>query len=93
MLQSDWSGEVVNHSHNLSAEQVVRLLAMTEVLRDTKNLDTVLQIKDLIEADDYMAAQGYWSDFSEDEQRALWVAPLYGGVFTTDERKALRPDG
>ena len=64
---------------------------MTEVLRDTKNLDQVLQIKDSVVTDNGYAVE-LWSEFSEDEQRALWVAPLYGGIFTTDERKALRPE-
>jgi hypothetical protein len=86
----EWDGEVENVSHKLSDAQVVRLLAMTEVLRDPTNLAQVVAIKELLMDDDDQAALGYWSEFTEAEQIALWVAPTYGGIFTTDERKKLK---
>ena len=30
--------------------------------------------------------------FTEDEKRALWIAPSKGGVFTTSERAAFKTD-
>lgn len=95
MSSDGWDSEVINHSHNLSGEQVVRLLAMTKVLSSAINLQQVAEIKENIASGDpykiAYARESLWSEFTEEEQHALWVAPLYGGIFTTDERKALRP--
>ena len=37
-----------------------------------------------------MSAYEAWTAFSNDERRALWVAPSKGGVLTTSERKLLK---
>lgn len=37
-----------------------------------------------------LRAAELWNDFSEAEQRALWLAPTNGGWLTTAEREALR---
>ena len=55
------------------------------------NLNQVCEIKDLIAADDPDGAREYWYEFTEEEQVILWVAPTFGGIFTTEERKRLRP--
>jgi hypothetical protein len=88
---SEWGGDVVNESHKLSDAQVNRLLKMTEVLRVWSSIETVAQIKYAIAKNDDEQALALWSDFTEDEQVALWIAPTYGGIFTTEERKRLRP--
>ena len=49
------------------------------------------EIKLAIWRDEDEQAIYLWSDFTEDEQVALWIAPTYGGIFTTEERKRLRP--
>ena len=93
MTAPDWTDGEVVEPPKLTTAQVYRLMRMTEVLRDVNNIAQVYEIKLACLDARFNDARGYWSDFSEDEQTALWVAPLYGGVFTTDERKALRPDG
>ena len=90
-MDESWSGDVVNESHNLTNTQVIRLLKMNEVLRDEINLCQVSEIKGVLRSDDDEGAQALWSEFTEEEQIALWVAPKYGGIFTTEERKRLRP--
>ena len=90
-MSDEWGGSVVNESHKLSDWQVVRLLKMTECLRDPINLQQVSEIKDAMGAGDDLSAIAFWSEFTEDEQMALWIAPTYGGIFTTEERKRLRP--
>ena len=90
-MNDNWSGDIVNDSHNLNNTQVIRLLAMTEVLRDLNNISQVCEIKLAFSDDCDDDAQALWSDFSEEEQTTLWVAPTYGGIFTTEERKRLRP--
>jgi hypothetical protein len=88
---SEWSGEVVNESHNLSNAQVCRLLKMTECLRNPVNAAQVAMIKSALSEDQVEDALAYWSEFRDHEQVALWIAPTYGGIFTTEERKQLRP--
>jgi hypothetical protein len=90
-MDESWSGDVVNDSHNLTNTQVIRLLAMTEILRDRVNLSQIYEIKYALAALELDDATALWSEFTEQEQIALWVAPTYGGIFTTEERKRLRP--
>jgi hypothetical protein len=91
---SEWSGDVVNESHKLSDAQVNRLLKMTECLRTFEVLHQIVEIKMClagVEPDDIFEALALWGGFTEDEQVALWIAPTYGGIFTTEERKRLKP--
>lgn len=90
---SEWDGEVAPSEHKLNDKQVCRLLAMTKALRETAYLnDYVHQIKGLLADGNVEDARGLWSDLDESEQIALWVAPTFGGVFTTAEREALHYD-
>ena len=74
----------------LNTGQIYRLMRMTEVLRDPLNWESVYFIKQYIAYDDMVGAYQLWDEFTESEQEALWVAPTYGGIFTTEERKAIR---
>lgn len=90
---SDWNSDVlepVNDANPLNAAQVRRLMAMTVVLQDRVNLSQVAEIKQSILDDDHDSARALFDDFTEAEQTALWVAPSYGGVFTTLERKVIK---
>jgi hypothetical protein len=65
---------------------------MTECMRDSRiNIAQIYDIKMAIIDGDYDCAIEMWSEFDEIEQTALWIAPTYGGIFTTEERKRLRP--
>jgi hypothetical protein len=90
-VSDEWGGDVVNESHKLTDAQVNRLLKMTECLRDRLNMYQVHDIKFCIAMEKYDEAIALWSEFTEDEQIALWIAPTYGGIFTTAERKRLKP--
>jgi len=88
---ADWmDGEVDIPEQSLTNGQVFALLRMTEALASEVVLDSVLWIKRGIENKDYTSAEQVWSDLSEDEQTALWVAPKFGGIFTTEERKIIK---
>ena len=88
---ADWmDGEVDIPEQSLTNGQVFALLRMTEALASEVVLDSVLWIKRGIENKDYTSAEEVWSDLSEDEQTALWVAPKFGGIFTTEERKIIK---
>lgn len=81
--------EVKFEDHKLSHSQVNRLLEMTALLcDDLQVMQTVVEMKQLIRNDD-PAWEDFWSDLSEEEQNTLWVAPTYGGIFTTKERKII----
>jgi hypothetical protein len=91
-MDESWSGDVVNDSHNLTNTQVIRLMKMTKLLRsDMSNLLQLFAIKEAIACEDYDHAHSLWSEFTEEEWVILWVAPKFGGIFTTEERKRLRP--
>jgi len=96
---SEWGGDVVDESHNLSIAQVNRLLKMTKCLQNRDNLEQLAAIKDNLNVTSDADFAGecvefaltLWDEFTEEEQIALWIAPTYGGIFTTEERKKLRP--
>jgi hypothetical protein len=90
-MDESWSGNVVNATHNLTNTQIIRLMRMTEVLRERANLHQMYEIKYALAALELDDARALWCEFTEEEQVALWVAPTFGGIFTTEERKRLRP--
>lgn len=57
-----------------------------------RNSESIAHIKERIAANDTAAAAAEWRLLSQDDQRALWVAPtkVPGACFTTAEREALR---
>lgn len=85
--------EPVEKTHRLNNSHVERVLAMIALLREPHNLRQVAEIKDEIATDGeehLEQARHLFDEFTEDEKQALWVAPTYGGIFTTFERKVLR---
>ena len=96
MSDSDWmDGEVENYEPSrMNAAQEWRLLNMTKLLReDMALIETVLEIKRAFlsqEDHEIQYAKGLWDELTEEEQVGLWVAPLYGGIFTTAERKMIK---
>jgi len=65
-----------------------RLLQHNEALRD--NLSAVAAIKEALTEKDYYQAVIILDNMSEEIRTALWVAPTKGGVFTTEERAAMK---
>ena len=89
---ADWmDGEVDIPEATLTGGQIFALLRMTEALRDFVVMSSVFQMKQSIhEENDIEYAGHIWSELSEAEQTALWVAPKFGGIFTTEERKIIK---
>ncbi len=90
MSQPDWIHDEVAEKPPLNDAQVKRLMRMTEVLRDSANLLQAYHIKHAFECDDAEQIKALWEEFTEEEQIALYVAPKFGGIFTTAERKAIK---
>lgn len=53
---------------------------------------SVAAIKQAIADEEWSALAEAWDELTDEEKKALWVAPSKGGVFTTEERKALKSD-
>lgn len=62
--------------------------AHDDALRD--NLASVNAVKLGIADGDLSTAAEAWQELTEDIQRALWLATTKGGIFTTEERKAIK---
>ena len=88
----DWDGEVENVGHKLTPQQVVRLFNMCCHLRDHPvDFIQMAEIKDALANGRDEDALALWDEFTEEEKMVLWIAPTYGGLFTVDERKRLKP--
>jgi len=88
---ADWmDGEVDIPEQTLSNAQVFALLRMTEALKDRTVLLSAVELKDSIAVGDMVLAEQVWTELSEDEKTALWVAPKFGGIFTSEERSIIK---
>ena len=65
-----------------------RLIAHMDAVREL--LPSVVEIKNGIASGDLESASEAWHELTEDEKRALWVAPTKGGIFTTQEREIMK---
>lgn len=54
------------------------------------NAESVQAIKEGIAQCDLVKAAEAWFELDDDTKYALWLAPTKGGVFTTDERSAIK---
>ena len=64
------------------------LLAHNEALQ--RNYASVYFIKEHLELKAWEAVAEAWGEISNDDKKALWVAPSKGGIFTTAERSDLK---
>ena len=79
--------EVANAIANQSPDLLVE---HNKVLRDC--FLSVVGIKRHIENKEWDALAEVWEELSDDEKTALWIAPSKGGIFSTEERTALKCD-
>ena len=88
---ADWmDGEVDIKEQTLTNGQIFALLRMNEALRDYIVFQSVFSMKESFGEGDYEYAGHVWGELTESEQTALWVAPKFGGIFTTEERKIIK---
>lgn len=66
------------------------LLSHNTTLRE--HFESVYVIKQAIATKDWGIAVEAWHELTEEEQRALWVAPTKGGIFHTKEREAMKSE-
>ena len=57
-----------------------------------RNFASVYFIKEHLALQGWEAVAEAWGEISDDDKRALWLAPSKGGIFTTAERKDLKSD-
>ena len=66
------------------------LMAHNEALQ--RNYASVYFIKEHLALRAWESVAEAWGEISDDDKRALWLAPSKGGIFTTAERKDLKSD-
>lgn len=71
-----------------SAGSADRLLQHNAAVRDC--IPIIAAVKEHIAAQDMDRAAEAWSELSRKEERALWMAPSKGGVWTTEEAAAVK---
>jgi len=64
------------------------IMAHNEALQ--RNYASVYFIKEHLELKAWEAVAEAWGEISNDDKKALWVAPSKGGIFTTAERSDLK---
>lgn len=69
---------------------VERLRRHNDAVRE--NIGSVYAIKTHIATGDLERAIEAWIELDQDAQRAIWVAPSKGGIFTTREREVMKSD-
>ena len=72
----------------LSDAQQARLLKHMAAVRE--HWESVHWIKRGLRDQDMAMAAEAWVELDGEVQRALWIAPSYGGVWTTRERESMK---
>ena len=83
---------IQQQNNQVSNEEVEKLMAHNEAWRN--NSGSIYFIKEYINMDSpkWESVAEAFSEISNEDREALWLAPSKGGVFTTAERDALRSD-
>lgn len=83
---------IQQQNNQASSEEMERLVAHNEAWRN--NSASIYFIKEYINMDEpkWENVAEAFSEISNEDREALWLAPTKGGVFTTAERNALRSD-
>lgn len=66
---------------------------LNEYMQNVRDLfRSVSAVKNGIDDGDLAIAAEAWYELTEQEKKALWVAPSKGGIFTTEERKVMQSE-
>ena len=57
-----------------------------------RNFASVYFIKEHLALESFEAVIEAWNEITDEDKKALWLAPSKGGIFTTAERKDMRSD-
>lgn len=87
-LQIASADEVVNAIQQQN--DTAPLMAHNEALQ--RNYASVYFIKEHLALQSWEAVAEAWGEITNDDKKALWVAPNKGGIFTTAERSDLKSD-
>ena len=78
----------LNSNKLLNLSYIIISLISNEALQ--RNYASVDFIKEHLELKAWEAVAEAWGEISNDDKKALWVAPSKGGIFTTAERSDLK---
>lgn len=81
--------EVVNAINQQKEKEIYdRFVKFSRAAFD--NIETLQCMRQAIIEGNLSAAKEAWMELSEDEMRAIWMAPSKGGYFTTEERAIIK---
>lgn len=90
---TDWMDKPVAQPEKppLDARQIARLLKMMAAFQtDLQLFGQVALIRACINEGDREFALQMWDELSAEEQETVWIAPKFGGIFTTEERRIIK---
>ena len=77
-------------AHAIQQQDTGPIMAHNEALQ--RNYASVYFIKEHLALRSWEAVAEAWGEITNDDKKALWVAPSKGGIFTTAERSDLKSD-
>lgn len=95
MFNSKYTGDSIASADEVASaiEQQSELpILMAHMAALQRNYASVYFIKEHLELRAWESVAEAWGEISDDDKRALWLAPSKGGIFTTAERKDLKSD-
>lgn len=91
LLAIDDTKDADTDEHKNQADEADPMAEHNKAVRE--NMESIQAIKDGIATDDIGKAAEAWFELDDDTKRALWVAPSKGGIFSTEERTAIKDSG
>ena len=95
MFKSKYTGDSIASADEVAnaiqqQNDATPLMEHNEALQ--RNFASVYFIKEHLALQSWEAVAEAWGEITNDDKKALWLAPSKGGIFTTAERKDLKSD-
>lgn len=92
-LPAEVVAEIVrSHAPEVTADEKAAQRKTTHDAALARHSESVDFIKERIASGDMKAVASEWAAIPQEDQMALWLAHTKGGVFTTEERRAIKED-
>ena len=72
----------------IGQQGALQMLDYNELVRT--HFDVIVQVKTDLQNDEIEDARAAYKELDVETQKALWLAPTKGGIFTTDERAKMK---
>lgn len=89
ILTSDFDDDVKSLGEGMTVQDLYRkYVRLTKAIME--NFSSISAVKNYIAEGNLSAAAEAWYELPQETQMDLWVAPMKGGPFTTEERKIMK---